>query len=174
MKESESEVAQSGPTVCHPVYNLPGSSLHGIFQARILELVAISFCRDLPDPGIEPWSPTLQADSSPSEPPGNPDIYIHICIFFFFCLFQILLPCRLLQSIEYISLCCAAGPCWLSYIVVYIYIYVNPKLLIYPPLPFVLWYFRYIFIMPVKEETEEMEGDRVSRKVSFPLNLLIS
>ena len=26
----------------------------------------------LPDPGIEPWFPTLQADSSPSEPPGNP------------------------------------------------------------------------------------------------------
>ena len=26
---------------------------------------------DLPDPGIEPWSPTLQADSSPSEPPGK-------------------------------------------------------------------------------------------------------
>ena len=27
---------------------------------------------DLPDPGIEPWSPTLQADASPSEPPGKP------------------------------------------------------------------------------------------------------
>ena len=27
---------------------------------------------DLPDPGIEPGSPALQADSSPSEPPGNP------------------------------------------------------------------------------------------------------
>ena len=26
---------------------------------------------DLPDPGIEPWSPALQADSSPSEPPGT-------------------------------------------------------------------------------------------------------
>ena len=26
---------------------------------------------DLPDPGIEPWSPTLQADSLPSEPPGK-------------------------------------------------------------------------------------------------------
>ena len=26
---------------------------------------------DLPDPGIEPWSPTLMADSLPSEPPGN-------------------------------------------------------------------------------------------------------
>ena len=27
---------------------------------------------DLPDPGIEPWSPALQADSLPSEPPGKP------------------------------------------------------------------------------------------------------
>ena len=27
---------------------------------------------DLPDPGIEPWSPALQADSLPSEPPGTP------------------------------------------------------------------------------------------------------
>ena len=27
---------------------------------------------DRPDPGIEPWSPTLQADSLPSEPPGKP------------------------------------------------------------------------------------------------------
>ena len=32
---------------------------HGIFQARILECVAISFSRDLPDPGIEPMSPAL-------------------------------------------------------------------------------------------------------------------
>ena len=27
---------------------------------------------DLPDPGIEPGSPTLQADALPSEPPGKP------------------------------------------------------------------------------------------------------
>ena len=27
---------------------------------------------DLPDPGIDPWSPALQADSLPSEPPGKP------------------------------------------------------------------------------------------------------
>ena len=27
---------------------------------------------DLPDPGIKPWSPTLQADSLPTEPPGKP------------------------------------------------------------------------------------------------------
>ena len=49
--------------------SMPDSSVHGILQARILEWVAISFSRDLPDPGIEPWSPALQADSLPSEPP---------------------------------------------------------------------------------------------------------
>ena len=44
--ESESEVSQSRPTLCDPVdCNLPGSSVHGILQARILEWVAISFSR---------------------------------------------------------------------------------------------------------------------------------
>ena len=52
----------------------PGSSVHGILQARILEWVVISFSRHLPDPGIEPRSPTLQADALPSEPPGKPII----------------------------------------------------------------------------------------------------
>ena len=132
--ESKSEVAQSCPTLCNPMdCSLPGSSLHGIFQARILEWGAISFSRgssqhrnrtrvsrtvllllllshfshvrlcatpqtpahqappslgfskqehwsgvpfpspgDLPNPGIEPRSPTLQADALPSEPPGKP------------------------------------------------------------------------------------------------------
>ena len=42
-------------TLCHPMDCSPsGSSVHGIFQARILEWVAISFCTRLPDPGIEP------------------------------------------------------------------------------------------------------------------------
>ena len=42
--ESESEVAQSCPTLCDPMdCSLLGSSIHGIFQARILEWVAISF-----------------------------------------------------------------------------------------------------------------------------------
>ena len=52
-------------------YSPPGSSVHGVLQARILEWVAIPFSRDLPDPGIEPRSPALQADSLLSEPPGN-------------------------------------------------------------------------------------------------------
>ena len=46
-------------------------SVHGNFQARVLEGVAISFPGDLPDPGIEPRSPALQADSLPSELPGK-------------------------------------------------------------------------------------------------------
>ena len=46
----------------------PGSSVHGILQARILEWVAILFSRDLPHPGIEPRTPVLQIDSLPSEP----------------------------------------------------------------------------------------------------------
>ena len=44
--ESESEVAQSCPTLCDPVHcSPPSSSVHGIFQARVLEWVAISFSR---------------------------------------------------------------------------------------------------------------------------------
>ena len=42
--KSESEVAQSCPTLSDPVdCSLPGSSAHGIFQARVLEWVAIAF-----------------------------------------------------------------------------------------------------------------------------------
>ena len=44
----------------------------GILQARILEWVAMSPPGDLPNPGIEPRSPALQVDSSPSEPPEKP------------------------------------------------------------------------------------------------------
>jgi len=42
--KSESEVAQSCPTFRDPVdCSLPGSSIHGTFQARVLEWVAIAF-----------------------------------------------------------------------------------------------------------------------------------
>ena len=41
-----SEVAQSCPTLCDPMdCSLPGSSVHGIFQAIVLEWIAISFSR---------------------------------------------------------------------------------------------------------------------------------
>ena len=41
-------------TLCDPLdCSLPGSSVHGIFQARILQWVAISYCNDLSNPGIK-------------------------------------------------------------------------------------------------------------------------
>ena len=44
--ESESEVAQSCPTLCDPIdWGLSGSSIHGIFQARVLEWIAIAFSK---------------------------------------------------------------------------------------------------------------------------------
>ena len=48
----------------------PGYSVHGILQAIILEWVVVSYSRGF-SLGIELGSPTLQADSLPSEPPGN-------------------------------------------------------------------------------------------------------
>ena len=44
-----------------PWTELPGSSIHRIFQARTLESIAILFSRDLPKPGIEPTSLTSPA-----------------------------------------------------------------------------------------------------------------
>ena len=50
---SERSVTQSYLTLCYPMNcSLPGSSVHGIFQARILEWLAISTPGDLPVPGI--------------------------------------------------------------------------------------------------------------------------
>ena len=49
--ESESEVAQPCPTLCDPMdCSLPGSSTHEIFEARLLEWVAISFSRGSSQP----------------------------------------------------------------------------------------------------------------------------
>ena len=46
--QSESEVAQSCPTLRDPMdCSLPGSSVHGIFQARVLEWVAIAFSKHI-------------------------------------------------------------------------------------------------------------------------------
>ena len=71
-----SEVAQSCPTLCDPMdCSLQGSSVHEIFQARVLEWVAISTPGDLLDPGIEPGPRVLQADALTSELPGK-GIYI--------------------------------------------------------------------------------------------------
>ena len=72
-------VTQSCLTLWDPMDCSPlGSSVHGIlqfFHARILEWAAIPSPGDLPDPGIEPGSPALQAESLPPEPLGKPHKY---------------------------------------------------------------------------------------------------
>ena len=52
----------------------PHGLARGILQARILEWVAFPFSRGSSNPGIEPRSPSLQADSLPAEPQGKPSI----------------------------------------------------------------------------------------------------
>ena len=46
-------------------YSLPGSNVHGILQTRILEWVAVPSSRDVPNPGIKPRSPAMQAEDGP-------------------------------------------------------------------------------------------------------------
>ena len=55
------------------VCSLPGSSVHEIFQARILEWVAIPSPGDLPDPRMELLSPALADGFSTPEPPRKPN-----------------------------------------------------------------------------------------------------
>ena len=65
--------AQSCPTLCDPMdHGSPSSSVHRIFQARILEWVAISSSGNLPNTGIEPMSPALAGRFFTTEPPGKP------------------------------------------------------------------------------------------------------
>ena len=69
---------QSCPTLCHHVdYGLPDSSGRGIFQARILEWVAISYSRGIfPtqgwNPPVSPLPPALAGGFFTTPPPGKP------------------------------------------------------------------------------------------------------
>ena len=69
--KSESEVAQSCPTLCNPMtltYQAPPSM--GFSRQEYWSGLPFPFPGDLPNPGIKPRSPALQADALPSEPPG--------------------------------------------------------------------------------------------------------
>ena len=64
------KVACSCPALCDPIDIY---TVHGILQARILEWVEPFLSpENLPNPGIKPRSPTLQADSLPAKPLGKP------------------------------------------------------------------------------------------------------
>ena len=128
-------VCQPSLTLCNTMdCSPPGSSVHGIFQARVLEWVAISFSRGSSQLRIEPAalkSLALAGGSFTTSATWEAP----------------LCPCRSFQSIEYSSLHSdAVGPCWLSfwYTAVCIWekarlkrqqqgVYINPNLLIYSP-----------------------------------------
>ena len=67
----EIEVKVKVTQMCSTLGDPMDHTVHGILQARILEWVTGPSPGDLPNPGIEPRSPTLQADSLPAEPLGN-------------------------------------------------------------------------------------------------------
>ena len=86
-RESESEVAQSCPTLCDPIdCSLPGSSVHGIFQARVLEWVAISLSRGSSQPRDQTqardqtWVSRPAGRCLPSEPPGKPSMRCYLLL----------------------------------------------------------------------------------------------
>ena len=72
---SEVKIAQSCPTLCNPMeWSLPGFSVHGILQARILEWVAMPFSRGYSQPRDQTQVSSI-ADSLHFELPGKPDKY---------------------------------------------------------------------------------------------------
>ena len=70
---AQSCLTLSSPLDCNP----PGSSLHGIFRQENWSGLPFPPPEDLPDPGIKPKSPALQADFLFTEPLGKPIYYTH-------------------------------------------------------------------------------------------------
>ena len=123
---------------CDTMYcSPPGSSIHGIFQARILEWVALSFSRGPSWP--RDWTSvsciscfgrrilyhyaTWEASFRCTAKWFQVYIYIYIYIYHISILFQLLFPYRLLQNIKYSSLCYTVGPCWLSVLHIAVWLY---------------------------------------------------
>ena len=123
--KSESEVTQSHPTLCDPMdCSLPGSAVHGIFQARVLEWVAIAFSNLIFTPRlflfllfiyliliklfILYWTMANKNIVIVSgEQRRDSAIHIHVSI-----PHQTPLPSRVPHNIEQSSLCYTVDPCW--------------------------------------------------------------
>ena len=67
-------VTRSCPTLCDPMDGSQVPLSMGFSRQEIWSGRPFPSPRDLPDPGIKPVSPALQADSLPSEPPGKPSV----------------------------------------------------------------------------------------------------
>ena len=75
--EGEGEVVQSCPALCDPwtvAHQAPQSM--GFSRQEYWSRLPFPSPGDLPDPGIKPTSPTLQADTLTSAPPGKPQFQI--------------------------------------------------------------------------------------------------
>ena len=116
--KNESEVVQSCPTLSDPMdCSLPGSSIHGIFQARVLEWVAIAFsaiavehglncskaCGVFLDQGSNLYLLRWQADSLALNHQGSLPIFFNT---FFNDVFKccVLSPISLMSSVGFITL----------------------------------------------------------------------
>ena len=72
-------VTESCPTLLRPMYcTSPGSSVHGVSQARALDGLPFPSPGDLPDAGIKPVSPALAGGLITTEPPGKPKVYVFL------------------------------------------------------------------------------------------------
>ena len=79
-------VAQSCSTLCDSMdYSPPSSSVHGGSPGKNTGLGCCPRPEDLPNPGIEPRSPTLQADSLLSQPLGKP-LCVYMCVYICICM----------------------------------------------------------------------------------------
>ena len=73
----------SCPTLCELRENsLPGSSVYGIFQARILECVAMPSCRGSSQPRNQTLISCIAGRFFTAEPPEKSNIYIYICMYY--------------------------------------------------------------------------------------------
>ena len=87
--ESEKKVLvlQTCPTLCDPMdCNPPGSSVHGILQARILEWVAIPFSRGSSRPGDRTWVSCIAGrffTITPSGRPGRQGLVLSTVVFLY-------------------------------------------------------------------------------------------
>ena len=78
----QSEVAQSCPTLSNPMdFSPPGSSVHGIFQARVLEWGAIAFSEVPPRSGLYqfPWTALRVFWLTPCPAPASPQSTMCVC-----------------------------------------------------------------------------------------------
>ena len=95
-------------TLCSPMdCSPPGSSVHGIFQARILKRVALCFSRGSSWLGSNPRLPHWQADSS--EPPGSPSFLLSAEVYR---LFQSFPTLTVLKCLSCFTDCLSAGLVW--------------------------------------------------------------